>query len=85
VKPSRPIGLALAAVLALIPCADDVNHQTQESLLFRRNYAQYLAQAAIESLENEKKIPDFIDPSTALAEPSGELKRNDSIQGCPRS
>jgi hypothetical protein len=68
-EPSSPLGLAIAAVLSLIPCADDANHQTRESLLFRRNYAQYLAQSALESIEGEKDMPDFISPSTALAEP----------------
>ncbi len=72
-EPSSPVGLAIAAVLALVPCADDSNYQTQESLLFRRNYAHYLAHSALESLEIEKDIPDFIDPSTALAEPRGEF------------
>ncbi|KAE8444710.1 hypothetical protein EG329_014270 [Mollisiaceae sp. DMI_Dod_QoI] len=73
-EPSSPIGLAIAAVLALIPCADDPQYQTQESLTFRRNYAHFLARSALESLESEKDIPEFINPSTALAEPGDELE-----------
>jgi hypothetical protein len=72
---STPLGLAISAVLALIPCADDINYQTQESTLFRRKYAEYLAQAAIESIENESEIPESVAPAEALAEPRDEPTR----------
>jgi hypothetical protein len=71
-------------VLALIPCADDSNYQTQEALLFRRNYAHYLARSALENLESEKDIPDFINSSTALAEPRDELETHRFHQEVPR-
>jgi hypothetical protein len=71
-------------VLALIPCADDFNYQTQESLLFRRNYAHYLAHSALESLESEKDIPEFISPSTALPEPRDELETHRFHQEVPQ-
>jgi hypothetical protein len=73
-EPSSPLGLAIAAVLSLIPCADDSDDQTQDSRLFRRNYAQYLAQSALENIEGENDMPDFISPSTALAAPRDELE-----------
>ena len=72
-EPPSPLGLAIAAVLALIPCADDPNYETRDSLLFRRNYAQYLAQSALERIEGEKDMPDFLSPSTALSEPIDEF------------
>lgn len=83
-EPSSPVGLAIAAVLALIPCADDLNYRTQESLLFRRNYAHYLAHAALESLESERDIPEFINPSTALAEPRDQFETHRLHQEVPQ-
>jgi hypothetical protein len=83
-EPSSPLGLAIAAVLSLIPCANDPNHQTQESLLFRRTYAQYLAQSALESIEGERDIPDSISPSTALAEPRDEFDTHRFHQEVPQ-
>jgi hypothetical protein len=71
---SSPLGLAIAAVLSLIPCTDETNAQTEESRLFRRNYAQYLAQSALETIEGENDMPDFISPSIALAAPREELE-----------
>ncbi|ROT42537.1 C6 zinc finger domain-containing protein [Sodiomyces alkalinus F11] len=53
---SRPISLAISAILALIPCANDPNPAARESLLFRRKYAQYLAQCTIEAIEDENEI-----------------------------
>lgn len=83
-EPSSPLGLAIAAVLTLIPCADDSNYQTKGSVLFRRNYAQYLAQSALESIEGEKDMPDFIIPSTALPEPRDELETRRFHQEVPQ-
>jgi hypothetical protein len=65
----------MSAMLALIPCADDAHYRAQESLLFRRNYSQYLAQAAIESIEGGEDILGAVTPSDALAEPHGQLMR----------
>lgn len=68
-EPSSPIALALSAVLALIPCPDDANHQAYEAQLFRRKYAQYLAQSAFETMESDEEIPDSsIEPPKALSE-----------------
>ncbi|QBZ57921.1 hypothetical protein PoMZ_02859 [Pyricularia oryzae] len=57
-EPTSAIALAISAVLALIPCANDVNHATPESLRFRRTYAQLMAQSAIEHIEEEDEIPE---------------------------
>jgi hypothetical protein len=83
-EPPSSLGLAISAVLSLIPCADDPGYQTQESRLFRRNYAHYLAQSALEIIEGEKDIPDFISPSTALAETSDELELHRFHQEVPQ-
>lgn len=64
---STPIGLAISAVMALIPSASDSNPTSKESVLFRRKYAQYLAQSAIESIEMEDELPESsIEPPKAL-------------------
>ncbi|KLU90281.1 C6 zinc finger domain-containing protein [Magnaporthiopsis poae ATCC 64411] len=57
-EPTSPIALAISAVLALIPCANDTNHAAHESVLFRRGYAQFLSQAAVETIEAESEIPE---------------------------
>ncbi|KAK3934998.1 Sorbicillinoid biosynthetic cluster transcription factor sor3 [Diplogelasinospora grovesii] len=57
-EPSSPISLAISAILALIPCPDDVNYLSQESVMFRRKYSHYLAQSAIEGIESEHELPD---------------------------
>ncbi|EFX05807.1 nitrilase cyanide hydratase and apolipoprotein n-acyltransferase [Grosmannia clavigera kw1407] len=72
-EPSSPISLAISAILALIPCPDDMNHQDHESVLFRRKYAQYLAQSAIESIEIENEIPhSSVEPAQALEQATEE-------------
>ncbi|CAN8105516.1 unnamed protein product [Discula destructiva] len=68
-EPSSPITLAISAILALIPCPEDTYHQAHESQLFRRKYAQYFAQSAFETIENDEEIPDSsIEPTRALSE-----------------
>ncbi|GJD01116.1 hypothetical protein ColKHC_09941 [Colletotrichum higginsianum] len=68
-QPSTPLSLAISAILALIPCSNDTNHLNKESVVFRRRYAQYLAQCAIESIEIESELPDSsIEPPKALNE-----------------
>ncbi|KJR88355.1 Fungal Zn binuclear cluster domain containing protein [Sporothrix schenckii 1099-18] len=66
-EPSTPIALALSAVLALIPCAEDTNPSGPDSVLFRRKCAQFFAQSAIESIEAESEIPhSATEPHKAL-------------------
>ncbi|KAK7739740.1 hypothetical protein SLS53_005710 [Cytospora paraplurivora] len=68
-KPSSPISLAISAILALIPCPEDVNHQSHSSQVFRRKYAQYCAQSSFETIENDEDIPDSsVEPSKPLSE-----------------
>ncbi|KAG7119075.1 hypothetical protein HYQ45_015289 [Verticillium longisporum] len=66
-EPSTPITLAICAILALIPCANDINPTSHDAAVFRRKYAQYLAQSAIEAIEMEAEIPESsIEPPKAL-------------------
>ncbi|KAK2608271.1 hypothetical protein N8I77_006892 [Diaporthe amygdali] len=68
-EPTSPISLAISAILALIPCPEDVNHGSRDSQLFRRKYAQYFAQTAFETMESDEEIPDSAtDPSRPLSE-----------------
>src|SRR5689334_6438978 len=67
-EPETPLGLAICAILALIPCATDPNPSAHESVLFRRKYAQYLAQCAIESIEMQDELPESsTEPPKALS------------------
>ncbi|KAL1910027.1 hypothetical protein Sste5344_004216 [Sporothrix stenoceras] len=66
-EPSTPVALALSAVLALIPCAEDLEPSAPGSVLFRRQCAQFFAQSAIESIEAESEIPaSATEPHKAL-------------------
>ncbi|KAI8664260.1 Zn(2)-C6 fungal-type domain-containing protein [Fusarium keratoplasticum] len=66
-EPSTSISLAISAMLALIPCTEDPHPTSKESVLFRRDYAQYLAQCALECIEIESEIPESsVDPAKAL-------------------
>ncbi|KXJ95272.1 hypothetical protein Micbo1qcDRAFT_171665 [Microdochium bolleyi] len=66
-EPPSPISLALSAILALIPCPQDVTPQDPESVRFRRNYSQLLAKSALESIENVSDRPESeLEPARAL-------------------
>ncbi|KAK1478504.1 hypothetical protein CCUS01_04850 [Colletotrichum cuscutae] len=83
-QPSTPISLAISAILALIPYHNDTNHLNKESVIFRRRYAQYLAQCAIESIEIESEIPDSsIEPPKALNESPDDFPRQQFHPGVP--
>ncbi|OCF30883.1 hypothetical protein I316_07516, partial [Kwoniella heveanensis BCC8398] len=64
-KPSSPLALAIAAVIALIPCAEEGDYQSVQSVMSRRKFSQYLARSAVEIIENDAS--DAVDPSDALA------------------
>lgn len=61
-----PVALAISALLALIPHPDDANPLSDESIRFRRNYSQFLAQSAFERTEGESDKPSDVEPSMAL-------------------
>lgn len=76
-EPTSPIALAISAILALIPCAEDTHHQHHESKLFRRKYAQYFAQSAFETIENDEELPDSaIAPHRALSADDAQRQNN---------
>ncbi|KAK6085580.1 C6 zinc finger domain-containing protein [Seiridium cupressi] len=73
---SSPVALAISAILALIPCAQDSNPLAGESVLFRRKYAQFLAQSAFECIETESEKPESsVEPSRALDDSDDEFNR----------
>ncbi|KAI1853383.1 hypothetical protein JX266_002089 [Neoarthrinium moseri] len=79
-----PLALAISAILALIPCAQDVNPLAEESILFRRKYAQFLAQSAFEAIEVETEKPESsMDPSRALDDSDDEYSRQPFHLGVP--
>lgn len=71
-----PAALAISAILALIPSAQDSNPLAEESILFRRKYAQFLAQSAFETIETESDNPQSsVEPSRALEDSDDEYNR----------
>jgi hypothetical protein len=73
---SSPAALAMSAILALIPCAQDPNPLAENSILFRRKYAQFLAQSAFESIETESDKPQSsVEPSRALEDSDDDYDR----------
>ncbi|ROV96097.1 hypothetical protein VSDG_05056 [Cytospora chrysosperma] len=83
-EPSSPITLAISAILALIPCPEDVDHQSHDSRVFRRKYAQYFAQSAFETIEKDDDIPDSaVEPSKPLSEDHDHNFRKPFHPGLP--
>ncbi|KAI0416854.1 hypothetical protein F5X98DRAFT_387612 [Xylaria grammica] len=75
-EPLSAVSLAISAILALIPCPLDSNPSGEESIRWRRTYSQFLAKAALESIENESERPESsIDPSKALDDSDEEMYR----------
>ncbi|KAH8896686.1 hypothetical protein GQ53DRAFT_818957 [Thozetella sp. PMI_491] len=74
-EPTSSISLAIAAILALVPHPDDLDYLRPESVLFRRRYAHYLAQSALESIEVENEIPDSsLEPPRALESSAEQIR-----------
>ena len=75
-EPLSAISLAISAILALIPCPLDSNPSSEESIRWRRTYSQFLAKAALESVENESDRPESsVEPSKALDDSDEEITR----------
>ncbi|KAJ8116429.1 hypothetical protein ONZ43_g4440 [Nemania bipapillata] len=67
---------ALSENQTLIPCPLDPNPSSEGSIRWRRTYSQFLAKAALESIENESERPESsIDPSKALDDSDDEMFR----------
>lgn len=76
-EPSSPIGLALSAILALIPHPDDPTPKDETSIQCRRNQAQLYAQMSMESLEIESELlSSTTDPSEGLSSEPVPFMRN---------
>jgi hypothetical protein len=66
--PAAPVGLALAAILALIPLPSDDDPRSDRSTIERRFRANKYATAAFEALDNESEMLDsMINPKEALS------------------
>ncbi|KAI0396746.1 hypothetical protein F5Y17DRAFT_472068 [Xylariaceae sp. FL0594] len=75
-EPSSPVGLAISAILALIPCPDDVYASSEDSIRWRRTFSHFLAKAALESIESESDLPESsVDPPRALDDSDDEVFR----------
>lgn len=75
-EPSSAISLAISAILALIPCPQDPNPLDSESIRWRRTYSQFLAKAALESIETETEKPESsVEPPKALDDSDEEIFR----------
>ncbi|KAI4866242.1 hypothetical protein F4820DRAFT_263003 [Hypoxylon rubiginosum] len=75
-EPSSAISLAVSAILALIPCPQDPNPLEPESVRWRRTYSQFLAKAALESIETETERPESsVEPPKALDDSDDEVFR----------
>ncbi|KAI1307799.1 hypothetical protein F5Y03DRAFT_383697 [Xylaria venustula] len=75
-EPLSAISLAISAILALVPHPLDSNPSNEESIRWRRTYSQFLAKAALESIENESDRPESsVEPSKALDDSDEEIFR----------
>ncbi|KAI1779698.1 hypothetical protein F4818DRAFT_149655 [Hypoxylon cercidicola] len=75
-EPSSAISLAISAILALIPCPQDPTPLEPESVNWRRTYSQFLAKAALESIETETERPESsVEPPKALYDSDDEVFR----------
>lgn len=67
-----------------MPCPSDTGYLNQESIVFRRKYAQYLAQSVIECIEADSEIPDSAtEPQKALEESPDGPEREPFHKGVP--
>ena len=68
-QPSNPLGLAIAALLALIPHPDEKDPSRAEYVKLRRDYAHSYAQSALEAVEVDSELlSSSNDPSSALSD-----------------
>ncbi|KAI0175806.1 hypothetical protein GGR52DRAFT_330808 [Hypoxylon sp. FL1284] len=76
-EPTSAISLAISAILALIPCPQDPTPLEPESVRWRRSYSQFLAKAALESIETEAERPESsVEPPRALYDSDEEVFRD---------
>ncbi|KAI2618788.1 hypothetical protein GGR54DRAFT_142717 [Hypoxylon sp. NC1633] len=75
-EPSSAVSLAISAILALIPCPQDRGPLEPDSIRWRRAYSQFLAKAALESIESETERPESsVEPPKALDDSDEEVFR----------
>ncbi|EED13990.1 conserved hypothetical protein [Talaromyces stipitatus ATCC 10500] len=70
-EPSSSLSLGILTILSLIPHPDDPNPCSEDAVVFRRKYAESLAQAALESVNIETEVPaSSTSPAQVLSEGS---------------
>ena len=68
-EPSSSLSLGILTILSLIPHPDDPSPRSEDAVLFRRKYAESLAQAALESVNIETEAPaSSTSPAQVLSE-----------------
>jgi len=68
-EPSSSLSLGILTILSLIAHPDDPNPGSEDAVLFRRKYAESLAQAALESVNIETEVPaSSTSPAQVLSE-----------------
>lgn len=67
-QPASPLGLAIAAILALIPHPADILPSTDEARMHRRQKSHQYAQSSLQCIENDSEmLESIICPEEALA------------------
>lgn len=75
-QPSTPLGLALAALLALIPYPDEKDPSRPDYVKLRRECAHTFAQSALEAVEVDSELVNSSsDPASALSDGIPQLDR----------
>lgn len=75
-RPSSPLGLAISAILALIPHPEVKQPSRTEYVKLRRDLAHSFAQAALEAVETDLELLDSSsDPSKALSDGTPQFQR----------
>jgi hypothetical protein len=73
--PKSSLGLALSALLVMIPSSQDPFPDSEMSILIRRSYAQLFAQAALASVESDI---DDLGPGLNFAAPTAGMSQEKS-------
>lgn len=57
-RPKSPLGLALMAILALIPLSDELDPIREPAITLRKSYSKMYVQATLESIESSTSYDD---------------------------
>ena len=75
-EPSSSLSLSILAILSLIPHPEDPDPACEDAVVFRRKYAECLAQSALESVNIETEVPaSSTSPAQVLSDMSDPYLR----------